>query len=112
VIELSTLVGVERKGRGGPLWYCAVGGLFADGPHVVLRESRWFGSESASVERWWVLTEADPSPRRFGSTTWHYGADLDRAVADAGLRVVGRFGDLTGAPCAPTDEFETLVLSL
>jgi SAM-dependent methyltransferase len=112
VIERSTVAGVQNKGTRGNSWYRAFGGLFGDGPHLVLRESRWFEAESASVERWWVVRESDPTPQMYGSTTWSYEAELDRAIADAGLRVVGRFGDLAGAPCAPDDEFETLVLRI
>jgi SAM-dependent methyltransferase len=112
VIELSTLLGVQGKGQRPPGWYRAVGGLFADGRHLVLQERRWFESESASVERWWVIRESDPTPQMYGSTTWSYERELDSAIADAGLAVEGRYGDLTGAPCAPTDEFETLVLRI
>ena len=112
MIERSTLVGVKGKGQRPAGWYRALGGLFGDGPHVVLRESRWFESESASAERWWIVRESDPTPQMVGSTTWSYENELEGAIADAGLRVVGRFGDLAGAPCAPDDEFETLVLRI
>jgi hypothetical protein len=30
----------------------------------------------------------------YGSTTWSYEDQLDRAITDAGLHIVGRFGDL------------------
>jgi SAM-dependent methyltransferase len=109
VIELSTRAGLAGKASRPVSWYTANGGLLADGPHVVLRESHWFESEGASVERWWVLDELSSQPRMFGSTTWwHY--DIDRAISGAGLVVDGRFADLAGAPHAEGSEFETLVL--
>ena len=112
VIERSTDTGVRNKGRAGSSWYRAFGGLFADGAHVVLQERRWFEPESASVERWWIVRGSDPAPQMYGSTTWSYDAELDGVIADAGLAVEGRYGDLRGGPRADADEFETLVLRI
>jgi len=109
VIEVSTRTGVVAKGERQPSWYRADGGLFADGPHLVLRESRWFVTESASVERWWVLCDGD-EPTMYGSTTWWHGDALDAALADAGLTVEQRVGDLTGGDHDDGSDFETLVL--
>ena len=110
VVEMSTRAGVAGKATRPVSWYTANGGLFADGPHVVLRESRWFENDEAAVERWWVINESSPQPLMFGSTTWWHGQLLD-AIDDAGLAVDGRFGDLAGASMTTDAEFETLVLS-
>ena len=40
VVELSTYRGVTGKGRRPVSWYTANGGLFAEGRHLVLRESQ------------------------------------------------------------------------
>src|SRR5262249_31428475 len=70
VVECSTRLGVRNKGQRPPTWYRGAGGLFAEGPHVVLLESRWFPEAAASVERWWVIADAETEPRMYGSTTW------------------------------------------
>jgi len=112
VIELSTRAGVRSKGDRPDTWYTADGGLFADGAHLVMRESRWFEDVSASVERWWVVDESASPPRMIGSTTWWHGAHLGEAMRRAGLVIDGRFGDLTGAAPDDGDEFETIVFRL
>jgi len=110
VIECSTAAGVRAKGERGRSWYATDQGLFGDRMHVVLRDSQWFDTESASVERWWVIDGSDEPPRMYGSTTWAYGDRLSSALADAGLRVQARYGDLAGAPRAEGDEFEVIVV--
>jgi SAM-dependent methyltransferase len=108
-IEVSTRAGVAGKARRPVSWYTATGGLFADGPHVVLRESGWFEDDQAAVERWWVMDESTPRPRMFGSTTWfHY--QLAEAIYETGLVVDGRFDELAGAATSGEGDFETLVL--
>lgn len=109
VIEVSTRAGVAGKAGRPVSWYTAAGGLFADGPHVVLREGGWFEDEQATVERWWVMDEFTTRPRMFGSTTWfHY--QLAEAIHEAGFVIDGRFGELTGAAASGEGDFETLVL--
>jgi len=110
VVELSTRRGVHRKGERPLSWYSAAGGLFADGEHIVLRESAWIEPEAASVERWWVIDGSSTAPRMLSSTTWWHGADIGDALADAGLVIENRYGDLSGAPSGADDDFETLVL--
>jgi len=110
VIELSTRAGVHKKGMNTPTWFTATGGLFADGEHVVLRESTWVEPHDASVERWWVLDPTAAAQRMIGSTTWWHGPRLSDVLAPVGLVIEGRYGDLTGADPSDDDEFETLVL--
>jgi len=110
VIELSTRHGVRSKGERPLLWYAAMGGLFAEGEHVVLQESAWIEPQQASVERWWVIDASSSAPRMLGSTTWWHGPRIGDALATAGLVIEHRFGDLTGASPADDDDFETLVL--
>jgi len=109
VIEVSTRAGVAGKAGRPVSWCTAAGGLFADGPHVVLRESGWFEDDQAAVERWWVMDESATRPRMFGSTTWFHH-QLAEAIYEAGLVIDGRFGELTGAAASGAGDFETLVL--
>ena len=90
-------------------WYTANGGLFADGSHLVLRESQWFEAENASGERWWVIEGTAALPRSLGTTTWWHPT-LEDELVRAGLALVARYGDLSGAESNSDDEFETLVL--
>ena len=106
---MSTRRGVHSKGNRPVNWYTDVGGLFADGPHVVVRENQWFEDDSASVERWWVIDESAAEPRMFGSTTWWHGTDLDDVMASVGLVIDGRFDDLSGATQHENSDFESIV---
>ena len=109
VIEVSTSVGVDRKAARGARWYSAQGGLFADGPHLVLQESQLI--DDASVERWWVLDPSADAARSYESTTWKLTSVLDPALADADLAVVARLGSIDGSPPTDDDDFTTLVLA-
>lgn len=110
VIERSTLAGVRSIGEQSSHWYRTDRGLFGDRPHLVLHESRWFESAAAAVERWWVLEDGAAGVQRFETTTWWHGAAFDDAVADAGLVVEQRFGDLAGADHDVGAAFEVLLL--
>jgi SAM-dependent methyltransferase len=110
VIELSTRAGVRKKGERPSSWYAATGGLFADGEHVVLPECAWIEPHRASVERWWVIDPSSNALQMLGSTTWWHGPRIGEALAAAGLVIEDRYGDLSGAPQADDDDFESLVL--
>lgn len=109
VIELSTKNGVVAKGSRPPTWYRAQGGLFAYGMHAVMTESKWFETDHASVERWWVLERGSPRPLMLGSTTWWH-RDLEQIIEPLGLVVEARYGDLSGQPQHDDREFVTVVL--
>jgi len=109
VIEVSTPTGVCRKAERGARWYTADGGLFADGPHVVLQEARLV--DDAAVERWWVLDPSTDTPRSYASTTWSLVPMLDDLLADAGLTVATRYGSVDGSAPSDGDDFTTLVLT-
>jgi SAM-dependent methyltransferase len=111
VIEVSTRRGVRAKGERPPTWNRGYGGLFASGPHVVLREASWFADQHASVERWWVLDEPE-GLEMLGSTTWWHGPGLTDVISTAGLSVTQVAGDLAGAPHDESLDFETFVLGL
>jgi hypothetical protein len=110
IIEASTETGVRRKGSRPRTWYVADGGLFASGRHLVLSESGWDDRAQAAVERWSVIDERE-QVARYESTTWLLSDSLiDTMLSEHGLRLEGRFADLTGTPHEPRADFQTLTM--
>ena len=52
VLEVYEAGTIERFGEEPSHWEPSRGGLFGDGPHVVLRESAWHGDARATTRRW------------------------------------------------------------
>ena len=110
IVELSTENGVRHKAARPNSWYPAVGGLFAEGRHLVLYESQWDKEAHAAIERWSVI-EDDANVARYETTTWLLSDPfIDRAIATSGLRVLDRFGDPGGSTHAPDADLQTLVV--
>ncbi len=110
VIELSTPSGVLRRGQSKSAWVPAFGGLFADGPHLVLYENAWDDGTKAAVERWFVVQD-DGSVESYATTTWARSrADLEAHFTHCGLAIDAVFGDVTGATFDADEDFQTLVL--
>ena len=105
VLELHEPDYVRALGEEPRTWTAREAGLFADEPHLTLRESRWHPEQAATVERY-VVYRAAGGPQVFAQTTQAYGdEDLDALFGDAGLVVEGRYESLTGDPDAAEDLF-------
>ncbi len=77
-------------------WNANAEGLFADAPHLVLRETFWFEEKRASVERYFVITEGDEIAT-YHSTTYAYAeAEIREALQRAGFDVTQQRPCLTG----------------
>ena len=74
VLEVHREDFVRALGARGPSWFAAGQSVFADSPHVCLRESFWHERERAATERWLVAAG--------GADDWTVYASTTRAYAD------------------------------
>lgn len=97
VLEVHTWEAVRALGSAPPTWSAQARGLFADAPHLVLRECGWDEAAQASVERYFVVEEGAEEPAVLASTTQAYPGDgYARLLGDAGLVERERHACLTG----------------
>lgn len=96
VLEVHGEAFVRSIGAQPPTWVVHTESVFSTEPHLVLRECTWHAPESASVERYFVLSEASP-PEIFASTTQAYStAEYAELLGEAGLVQVDQYPCLTG----------------
>jgi len=97
VLELHDADYVRALGEAPPTWSAHASGLFADEPHLALRESRWHADRSATTERTFVLRPGAGAPDVYTQSTQAYDDDaLDAMCRRAGLFEQARYESLTG----------------
>lgn len=97
VLEVQTEAQVRSAQGAAPTWHTAVGGLFADGPHLVLHERFWDEAARTATERWHVIDAATGSVTRFALSTEAYThGELEALLRTAGFARVEFLDDFGG----------------
>jgi len=103
VLEVQTEAQVRSADGATPTWHTAEGGLFAEGPHLVLHERFWDEAARAATERWHVIDATTGSVTRFALSNEAYTHDeLEALLGAAGFARVefldGFGGEAAGSP--------------
>jgi len=103
VLEVQSEAQVRSAEGAVPTWHTADGGLFAEGPHLVLHERFWDEAARTSTERWHVVDAATGSVTRFALSNEAYTHDeLEALLRAAGFTRVeflaGFGGEAAGSP--------------
>lgn len=116
VVEAHTFAAVESIGGGRRAegarssWLTASSGLFSERPHVRLYEAFWDAERRASTERYYVIDADSGEVAAHAQSMQAYDdAGYDEVFADAGLRVLERYGTLEGGPYDPEGDFVVIV---
>jgi SAM-dependent methyltransferase len=98
LLEVQTEEQVRSAAGALPTWHAADGGLFAEGPHLVLHERFWEEEQRCATERWHVL-EASGRIFRFALSNEAWTREeLATALREAGFREVECLDRLEGSP--------------
>jgi len=109
LFELHAADAVRAKARRPPSWYAAQRGLFADTPHLVLRESLFDDTSGMSVERHMVVREGSDEVETYLQTAQAYSDEEYRALfADCGFVEVEFLPSLSGRASDAPDLFALL----
>lgn len=100
VLELHSEELVRSFGDQPSTWSTSAEGLFADDPHLVLRECSWHEEACASVERYFVYTAAGESSVLAATTQAYSREGYESLLAEAGLEKLGEYPCLTGRDAA------------
>ena len=96
LLELHFTDYVRALGEEDPSWSAQAEGLFADRPHLVLRESNWHAETAATTERYFVFQD-DAQPAVYSQSTQAYeDGEFEDMLRAAGLCVGGRYETLSG----------------
>jgi len=99
VLEPHTHAVVEALGRAPSRWYASPGGLFCEGPHLVLESGCWFEQEQTALQRFVVADLAGAKVRVCHSTTRAWTEEDYRGLLSrAGFTAVTRHHDWPGDP--------------
>jgi SAM-dependent methyltransferase len=105
VLELHDEHYVRALGELPPHWSAQAAGLFADEPHLTLRESQWHPEPAATTERYFVF-RGDQEPDVYAQSTQAYSdTELEAKFARAGLRILARHESLAGNKEGDADLF-------
>jgi len=98
LLEVQTEAVIRSADNAAPAWHSADGGLFADGPHLVLHERFWDEPLRCSTERWHVVAP-DGRITRFALSNEAYSTDeLVDTVMSAGFSEVEVLDGFGGRP--------------
>lgn len=99
LLEVHTDRSVIAAGCEPAGWYTSSGGLFAAGPHVVLREQKWNDRLGVTNTRYYVIDATSGSINEYGETLTSYtDGDYDRLLSAAGFVALERHTDMSAAP--------------
>ena len=87
---------VQTLGEAPPQWTVHEAGLFADEPHLTLRECDWHQSECVATERYFVFHQDRACDVYAQTTQAHSDEALEALFLRAGLEEVSRYSTLTG----------------
>jgi len=83
LLEVHTLSAVREIGERLPSWYTADSGLFADRPHLCLRESSWDESRRTATERYFIVDAQTGVATRHGQSIQGYSDAEYRSLLGA-----------------------------
>jgi SAM-dependent methyltransferase len=98
LLEVQTEAQVRSADGAPPTWFAADGGLFAEGPHLVLHEHFWNEELRSATERWHVIDQSG-SVTRFALSNEAYSHDeLQAMLREAGFARVENLDRFGGSP--------------
>ena len=101
---------VRSRGEAKASWTAPASGVFSDRPHLRLEESFWLEQSAHAVGRHWVVDAATGETTKYGWTMRAYtDAEYEALLAEAGLKLVARYENLTGT--VEASEFPVLLAS-
>jgi SAM-dependent methyltransferase len=96
VLEAHTPEYVEQLGRQTATWFRAQHSVFADHPHLWLKEAFWYADEHASIERYFVLCD-HTDPVEYLSTAQAFDHEqYETMFFEAGFRDVDTYPSFAG----------------
>lgn len=97
LLEVHSFEAVRTRGMAPPRWMAVETGVFSDSPHLRLDQSFWLEPTSHAAGRHWVIDAATAETTKYGWTMRAYkDADYEALLAEAGLKLVARYENLTG----------------
>ena len=110
LLEVHSFDAVHDRGLAPPRWMAVETGLFSDAPHLRLDQSFWLEDSAHATGRHWVVDAATGETAKYGWTMRAYtDAEYEALLADAGLKLIARYENLTGSDEA--SEFPVLLAS-
>lgn len=97
LLEAHPAAQIRSIGLEGPSWFTARESVFADEPHLCLRECAWHAEMSITTERYFVVSLESSEVARYVSTTQAYSdAEYESLLHDARFAGVERHASLSG----------------
>ncbi len=98
LLEVQTEEQIRSADGAPPSWHAADGGLFAEGPHLVLHERFWDEERRCATERWHVVDEAGGITRFALSNEAYSRTELEAMLHEASFGEVDVFDRFVGSP--------------
>ncbi|HWG85943.1 MAG TPA: hypothetical protein VNT60_10740, partial [Deinococcales bacterium] len=109
LLEPQDFDGVKREGQAGSSWFASPGGLFSEGPHLVLEEAFWDESERAATTRLHVVDAATAAVTRYALSSAAYtDGELAWLLDECGFTGARFHGPLAGVE---SPEYQFFALS-
>ena len=97
LLEAHPAAQIRSIGLEGPSWFTALESVFADEPHLCLRECAWHAERSVTTERYFVVSLESSEVARYVSTTQAYSdAEYESLLQGACFANVERHASLSG----------------
>lgn len=92
LIEAQTASAVRSEGKQGTSWYSEEQGLFADQPHLVLKETFWDNKQRIAIVRYYIIDAKTHDVTYYGKSTKAYSnVELKKLLTDQGFKYVEFF---------------------
>ncbi len=98
LLEVQTEAQVRSADGAQPTWFAADGGLFAEGPHLVLHERFWNEKLRCATERWHVVDDSGRITRFALSNEAYSHAELEAMLREAGFGNIEFLDRIGGSP--------------
>jgi SAM-dependent methyltransferase len=97
LLEPHTLTALQRWGQSGASWYSSHSGLFADKPHLCLRENFWDEQHQAATIRYFVVDATSRQVAAYAQSLQAYSTEqYDDMLAQRGLEEIQYYPSLGG----------------
>jgi SAM-dependent methyltransferase len=99
ILEVHSHGAVRTRASAPPAWSTVPTGLFSDEPHLRADETFWSEADATASGRHWIVDAASAEVTLYGWSMLAYTeAEYEDLLAEAGLKLQGRFASLTGEP--------------
>ena len=110
LLESHTQAAIRSMGKRGRRWYTLERGVFADRPHLCLKEHSWHRKSSAATIRYYVIDVATGDVRQYGQSMQAYSDDEYRSLLErCGFEDVRFHPSLTGAEAESKSDLIAIV---